>query len=151
MAPAALERPGARHQEEAPLMQQHPTPPVLAQFPGRPFPRVDVDLAAAIEAAGGDVAAVDPLASATTLDLAIEVRDPSLAAEIASALVTLAEAAPRAVLALERVRELTRRYEAAELAEIGLADPPEPTRLQRRIDVLWKFADQLTHAHPEVA
>lgn len=132
------------------MAQQQPIPPALAQFPGKPFPLVDVDLAAAIEAAGGTPAAVDPSALATVLDLAIEVRDPSLAAEVAAALVTLAETAPRAVMALERVRELTRRYEAAEQAEIGMADPPEPTRLQGRIDVLWGFADQLTHAHPEM-
>jgi hypothetical protein len=64
--------------------------------------------------------------------------------------VNLAETAPRAVVALERVQELTRRYEAAEQAEMGLADPVESTRLQRRIDALWKFADQLSHAHLEL-
>jgi hypothetical protein len=132
------------------MAQQHPIPAVLAEFPGRPFPLADVDLAEAIEAAGGSPAAVDPSDLATALDPAIEIRDPSLAAEIAAALVTLAETEPTVVKALESVRGLTHRYEAAERAEIGLEDPPEPTRLQRRIDVLWKFADQLTHTHPEV-
>jgi hypothetical protein len=130
-------------------MQQHPTPPVLTELPGMPFPLVDLDLTAAIQVAGGDPSAVDPSVLAAALDRAIEGRDPSLAAEIAAALVTLAETAPRAVLALERVRELTRRYEAAEQAEIGMADPPEPTQLQRRLDCLWSFADVLALAHPE--
>jgi hypothetical protein len=111
-----------------------------------------MDVAVAIEQAGGDAECVSPDYPPDPADQAVELADPVLVAEVNATLGFLAEHAPGVALAVGRLRQLGGRLDQTVVATFGAdADGAiyDGLRVARRIEAARALAGQVVDCHPD--